>query len=148
MQRDSETDVSSVRPSLDRLGNVGWVWFIKPGLGWGEGRGVKAGVSRCIIGGSVVFFLPEGKCYQTFNGSKKYLRKKNRYQLLLKELICTRCQISKTTQTQVKFPQYERIKVINPCRRALSPPPCKKQTHTLLIKFYLSRQLFLNCRED
>ena len=44
------------------------------GLG-GEGRGVKAGVSRCIIGGSVVFF-PEGKCYQTFNGSKKYLRKK------------------------------------------------------------------------
>ena len=49
------------------------------GLGGGEGRGggreggVKAGVSRWIIGGSVVFF-PEGKCYQTFNGSKKYLR--------------------------------------------------------------------------
>ena len=56
---------------------MGVVYKMGVGLGGGEGRGVKAGVSRCIIGGSVVFF-PEGKCYQTFNGSKKWLRKKNR----------------------------------------------------------------------
>ena len=56
---------------------MGWVWFIKWGWDGREGRGVKAEVSRCIIGGggaSVVFFT-EGKCCQTVNGSKKYLRK-------------------------------------------------------------------------
>ena len=36
----------------------------KMGVGLeGEGRGVRAGVSKCIIRGLVVFF-PEGKCYQ------------------------------------------------------------------------------------
>ena len=39
------------------------VWFIKWGWAGEKGRGVKAEVSRCVIGRSVVFF-PEGKCYQ------------------------------------------------------------------------------------
>ena len=54
---------------------MGWVWFIKSGLGWGEGRGVKAGVSRCIIGGSVVF-VPEGKMLSNIQRFQEIFKKK------------------------------------------------------------------------
>ena len=49
-------------------------------MGVGLGGGGREGGLRqkflgVLLGGASVVFFPEGKCYQTFNGSKKYLRK-------------------------------------------------------------------------
>ena len=48
---------------------------MRVGQGGREGGLRQEFVGVLLGGGGSVVFFPEGKCYQTFNGSKKYLRK-------------------------------------------------------------------------
>ena len=68
------------------------VYKIRVGLGRGRGgglgTGVKAGVSRCIIGGSVVF-SPEGKYHQKLESIPPSIFAERKLELLYVELTST-----------------------------------------------------------
>ena len=74
-------------PLLDRLRECGFCVVYKMGVAL-MGGGGRAGVSRCIIGGLVVFF-PEGKYYQKLESISPSIFVERKLQLLYVELTST-----------------------------------------------------------